>query len=238
MIAIHRFQPGLRLNVEKIARELGVSRVPVWEAMRRLQQEGIIRTIPNRGAFLLENPLERSLEIMEVLGHLDKLAGRLACERITDRVLDQLAQCLQDQLQAIEKADLGLYSSADLRFHGLICEASGNTYLKEMCESTTLRMLPARVEWLCIVPSLYMDHQEIVQGLANQDQARVEAALTRHAELAMNHVKDLLQSAKERKEMVRRIRKSFSPLKTLPKRTGNLRQEVDLLSSSRRKPKG
>jgi len=238
MIAIHRFQPGLRLNVEKIARELGVSRIPVWEAIRRLQQEGIVRAIPNRGAFLLENPLERSLEIIEVRGALDKLAGRLVCERISHRILDRLAQCLQVQLQAIETADLGLYSSADLRFHGLIYEASGNSYLKEMFESITLQMLPARVEWLRIVPSLYMDHQEIIEGLANRDQARVEAALTRHVELAMNHVKELLQSANERKEMVRRIRKNFSHLKALPKRAGSRKQKLDLLSNFGRKSKG
>ena len=237
MIAIHRFQPGLRLNVEKITRELGVSRIPVWEAIRRFQQEGIVRTIPNRGAFLLENPLERSLEIIEVRGALDKLAGRLACERISDRILDQLAQCLQNQLQAIETADLGLYSSTDLRFHGLIYEASGNSYLKEMFESITLQMLPARVEWFRIVPSLYMGHQEIIEGLANRDQARVEAALTRHVELAVNHVKELLQSANERKEMVRRIRKNFSPLKAFPKGTGSRKQKLDLLSNPGRKPK-
>jgi len=231
MIAIHRFQPGLRLNVEKITRELGVSRVPVWEAIRRLQQEGIVRTIPNRGAFLLENPLERSLEIIEIRGHLDKLAGRLASERISDRILEQLAQSLHDQLQAIETADLGAYSSADLRFHGLIYEASGNSYLKEMFESITLQMLPARGEWLRILPSLYMDHQEIIEGLANRDQGRVEAALTRHVELAMNHVKGLLQSANERKEMVRRMRKNFSPLKAFAKGTGSLKQKIDLLSN-------
>lgn len=238
MIAIHRFQPGLRLNVEKIARELGVSRIPVWEAIRRLQQEGIIRTIPNRGAFLLENPLERSIEVIEVRGALDKLAGRLACERISHRILDQLVLCLQNQLRAIETADLGLYSSTDLRFHGLIYEASGNSYLKEMFESITLQMLPARVEWLRIVPSLYMDHQEIIEGLANRDQARVEAALTRHVELALNHVTELLQSANERKEMVRRIRKNLSPLKAFPKAAGSRKQKLDLGSNPGRKPRG
>lgn len=231
MIVVHRFEPGLRLNVEKIARELGVSRIPVWEAIRRLQQEGIVRTIPNRGVFLLENPLERSLEIIEVRGALDKLAGRLACERISDRILDQLAKCLLDQLQAIETADLALYSSADLRFHGLIYEASGNSYLKDLFESITLRMLPTRVEFLRILPSLYLGHQEIIEGLANRDPGRVEAAVTRHVELAMNHIKELLQSANEGKEMVRRIRENSPPLKGFKKGTGSRKQKLDLLST-------
>ena len=52
MIADHRFQPGARLNIESIARELDVSRTPVWEAVRRLEQEGLVENIPNRGVFM------------------------------------------------------------------------------------------------------------------------------------------------------------------------------------------
>jgi DNA-binding GntR family transcriptional regulator len=228
MIVVHRFEPGLRLNVEKITREMGVSRIPVWEAIRRLQQEGIVLTIPNRGVFLRENPLERSLEIIEVRGALDRLAGRLACERISERILDQLAQCLRDQLRAIEKSDIGLYSSADLRFHGLIYEASGNSYLKEIFESITLQMLPSRLEFFRILPLLYLGHQEIIEGLNNRDPGEVEAAVARHVELAMNHVKGLLQSANERKEMVRRIKENSPTLKEPKKETGCRKQELDL----------
>jgi len=233
MIVVHRFEPGLRLNVEKITREMGVSRIPVWEAIRRLQQEGIVMTIPNRGVFLRENPLERSLEIIEVRGVLDRLAGRLACERISERILDQLAQCLRDQLRAIEKSDISLYSSADLRFHGLIYEASGNSYLKEIFKSITLQMLPSRLEFFRIFPLLYLGHQEIIEGLTNRDPGEVEAAVARHVELAMNHVKGLLQSANERKEMVRRIKENSPTLKGPKKKTGCRKQELNLLSNPR-----
>ena len=61
MIANHRFQPGARLNVEKISKELEVSRTPVWEAVRRLQQEGLLENIPYRGVFMVEMTLERAL---------------------------------------------------------------------------------------------------------------------------------------------------------------------------------
>ena len=206
MIAIHRFQPGLRLNAEKIARELGVSRTPVWEAIRRLEQEGIVQNIPNRGVFMAEIPLERVLEMIEARSALDKFAGRLASDRISERILNQLGQCLRDQLRAIETADISLYSSADFRFHGLIYEASGNAYLKELFESIILQMLPARMRILPILPLLYLGHQEIIQGLADRDPDRVEEALVRHTEIIMTHVKEQMRSANERKEMVRRMR--------------------------------
>lgn len=206
MIALHRFQPGLRINVEKIAREVGVSRTPAREAIRRLEQEGIVKTIPNRGVFMLENPLERVFEIMEARGALDELAGRLACARITKRILYQMERCLDKQLQAVDSGDLAFYSSTDVRFHGLIYEASGNTYLKELFESIILQMLPARLEILPIISSLYLGHQEILRALKDRDPDQVEDALTRHTELIMARTKEMLRTANERKEMVRRIR--------------------------------
>jgi DNA-binding GntR family transcriptional regulator len=224
MIAVRRFQAGLNLNVEKIAREMGVSRTPVWEAIRRLEQEGIVQNIPNRGVFLSEIPLERALEIIEVRGNLDKFAGRLACERISDRMLDKLTQCLRDQLRAIEAADLTLYSAADLRFHGLIYQASGNSYLKKIFESITLHMQPVRLDILRILPYLYLGHQEIIKGLANRDPDRVETATTNHIEIVINHIKNQLRSSIQRKKMVQRLRKKTPFLKGFKKRIRKQRQ--------------
>jgi DNA-binding GntR family transcriptional regulator len=218
MIAIHRFQPGLRLNAEKIARELGVSRTPVWESIRRLEQEGIVQNIPNRGVFMAETPLERVVEMIEARGVLDKFAGRMAADRISDSILKQLRHCLPEQLRAIERADISLYSSLDFRFHGLIYEASGNSYLKELFESITLQTLPARMQILSILPSLYLDHQKIIRGLADRDPDRVEEALAHHTEIVIAHVKKLMQSVNEREEMVRQIRMKVPYIGRLEKR--------------------
>jgi DNA-binding GntR family transcriptional regulator len=213
MMAVHRFEPGLRINVEKLARELGVSRTPVWEAIRRLEQEGVVRNIPNRGVFMIKISLERMLEVVQVRSALDILAGRLACLRIDDRMIDRLAECLPAQLRAIETADLVAYSAADLRFHRLIYEASHNGYLMEMFESTTFQMLPvphaARFETPAHLASVYVTHREALEGLANRDPDRVETALTRHAEIIADHIKGQMRAGTERKEMVQRIEEEF-----------------------------
>jgi DNA-binding GntR family transcriptional regulator len=134
-------------------------------------------------------------------------------------MIDRLAQCLPDQLRAIETADLAAYFLADNRFHRLIYEASGNSYLRELFESITLHMLPvpysSRV--LTSTPyqtSVYVAHQEVVEGLANRDQARVETALTRHSDIIMAHVKEQIRAETERKELVRRIKKQSQPSPT------------------------
>jgi len=64
MIAVHRLNPGWSQCREDSAR-VGCPAEPLWEAIRRLEQEGLLKNIPNRGVFLMEVPLERTLEVME-----------------------------------------------------------------------------------------------------------------------------------------------------------------------------
>jgi len=94
MVANHRFQPGARLNVEKISKELEVSRTPVWEAVRRLQQEGLLQNIPYRGVFMVEMTLERALELYQVREALEGLAARLAA---------QMRQKIGDARETVQK---------------------------------------------------------------------------------------------------------------------------------------
>ncbi len=212
MVFLNRFKPGRRLNVERLARELGVSRTPAWEAVRRLEQEGIVRTVPNRGVFMRENSLARVYEQMEVLGALDPMAGRLACGRITEQTIRKLMRCMRDQLKGIEVGDLVLYGAAEMQFHRLLYVASGNKYLAELFDSVTLQMLPSRLNHIPALPSIYLTHQEIIEGLKNRDPDRVEKALNRHIEIMLALIKEQMRSDAERKEIVRQIKKDSIPL--------------------------
>jgi DNA-binding GntR family transcriptional regulator len=207
MLADYRWKPGVRLNVMKIARELEVSRTPVWEAVRRLEQEGILQSIPNRGVFMAETSLERSVEVIQARGALDLLAVKLAASRITKRALDRLNRSLSEQLQALESDDVVRYSSADFQFHRLIYEASGNGYILEVFESIVLQMRPIRLNILPALTSLFLMHQEIYQGLADGNPDRAEKAMIRHTEIILSLTQESIVSSLERKEIVRRAKK-------------------------------
>jgi DNA-binding GntR family transcriptional regulator len=210
MIADYRWKPGVRVNVMKMARELGVSRTPVWEAVRRLEQEGILQSIPNRGVFMAETSLERSLEVIQARGALDVLALTLAATRMTRRVLERMSRCLSEQLLAIEREDVVLYSSADFQFHRFIYAASGNGYILELFESIALQMRPTRLKILPALPSLYLCHQEILQGLAEGDSSRAQDAMIRHSEIILNLTQESIKSSLERKDLVRRAKARFA----------------------------
>ena len=211
MIALHRFKPGFKLNVQKLSKELGVSRTPVWEAMRRLEQEGVVETIPNRGVFITRVSFKKILEVVEVRGALDAFAGRLACERIDNRTIDRLSQCLPEQLSAIENRDIGAYLLSDNKFHGLIYKASGNSYLMDLFEMVTLRMLSVPVSADILIrplhePSVFLAHRDIIDGLADRDQAKVELAITQHTEAIITFLKEKKRNETEIKETVRKFK--------------------------------
>src|SRR5512146_1184928 len=87
MIANRRFQPGTRINVERLARELDVSRTPLWEAVHRLEQEGVLFRVPQRGVFSAGLTAEQALGLYAVRQQLEAMAARLAAERITEASL-------------------------------------------------------------------------------------------------------------------------------------------------------
>jgi DNA-binding GntR family transcriptional regulator len=206
IIGGRRFEPGQRLNVEELAREMKVSRTPVWEAIRRLGQEGILQNIRNRGVFMAERPLERVRDILEVRSALDRLASSLAAERIKRPMLDKISRCLPDQLAALEAGNVESYYAADIRFHRLIAEAAGNSYLKGLYESITTHVFPTPFDIATVLPSIYLVHEEIVAALYDHDHERIDRAVAHHGELLMARLMEQVASEAERKAQVARIK--------------------------------
>jgi DNA-binding GntR family transcriptional regulator len=188
MVANHRFQPGARLNVEKISKELEVSRTPVWEAVRRLQQEGLLQNIPYRGVFMVEMTLERALELYQVREALEGLAARLAALYANEKILDKMGEILENQTKVVEKGDLLGYSRTDFDFHGLIHKMSRNAVLQEMLESLKTKMQPITVEVRPLLPRLYEDHLEIIAVIRSKDPEKSEKVLRRHNRVVQTQI--------------------------------------------------
>jgi len=137
-----------------------------------------------------------------------------------------LAACLPVQLAAIESGDVGAYMLSDNKFHGLIYEASRNSYLMELYDSITLRMLPVPVSTEMLIhpphqPSAYLAHQQVVEALAERDQAGVEAAMMHHTGVITAFLEEKARVEDSRREMVRRMEKQL-PLARLMKRRSPL----------------
>jgi DNA-binding GntR family transcriptional regulator len=180
MIAEHRFLPGSRLNVEELARNLGASRTPIWEAVRKLEQEGLLRSVPNRGVFLVELTRKAAIELYSVREVLEGMAARLAVAQITEKSLQKMERSLRKQEAIVQQSDLVAYSREDFCFHELIYAASGNAFLQEILEGIAHKARPIGMQITPILFELLSDHRNIVSALRQRDPVRAETAFREH----------------------------------------------------------
>ena len=127
-----RYGPGARLGEIEVAAELGLSRTPVREALRRLGSEGLVENLPNRGARVRSWSADDLDESYEVRAVLEGLGARRAAARVTREQLDQLAG-LADQMVGVDPSlghrppgDFGELAALNAEFHALIVSASGS----------------------------------------------------------------------------------------------------------------
>ena len=121
--------PGQRLMEIQLAEELGVSRTPVREAIRKLELEGYVVMMPRRGTYVANLSIRDVNDVFEIRTALDSLACALAAERITENELESLQRLLVAIGGQIEAGDMEKIVETDMRFHDLLYQASRNTRL-------------------------------------------------------------------------------------------------------------
>ena len=175
---------GTKLNEADIAAELRVSRGPVREAFRALDQSGLVRTEKNRGVFVRQVTLEEAHEIYEVRAALDELIGRLAARRIGAEQLARLKEIVKKMHAAARTFDSAAYYPLNIEFHEVLAEASGNGALIENYRRVVNELNLYRREVLArdskSIPLSARDHDEIVKAVAKGDSALAGRLLFDH----------------------------------------------------------
>jgi DNA-binding GntR family transcriptional regulator len=173
--------PGTRLREERIAEELGVSRVPVREALQRLEAEGYLVLTPRRGATVAAPSPERALEVMDIREHLEVLAARRAAAARGGPVAARLEKVVERGFAAIEAHRLAQIPDLIDQFHDLIAVASGNAELVALLEQ-----LRTRVRWMFEVDvehrseGSWADHRAILDAVLAGDEDGAAALMARH----------------------------------------------------------
>ncbi|HOV79140.1 MAG TPA: GntR family transcriptional regulator [Bacillota bacterium] len=187
-IILGRLKPGERLMEIQLAEEMGVSRTPVREAIRKLELEGFVVMVPRKGAYVAGISLKDIVDVFEVRAALEGLAAGLAAERITDGELEQLERSLI-QVNVSSPGDINVIAEGDSSFHNLIYLASRNqrlvqiiTHLQEQIQRFRMTTLsqPGRTK-------IALDeHKKIVEAISERD---IELAQT----LAREHIENAEQ---------------------------------------------
>src|SRR5699024_7714029 len=122
-------EPGTRLVEREIAEEFDVSRLPVREALRILQNEGLVESLPTRGMIVCELSLRLVSELFDVREALESLAARQAAHRVSLGATPLLDVTMAEVNDAVERGDKEAAHTANSRFHDEIIQLSGNNLL-------------------------------------------------------------------------------------------------------------
>jgi DNA-binding GntR family transcriptional regulator len=180
MIADQRFNQAGAINVEQLTHEMGVSRTPLWEAIRRLEQEGIVIHTPHKGVRVRELTRERALELYMVREALEATAARLGAGRALPQLISRMEQCLNKQARIVKEEDSVAYSRSDYEFHLMIYEASGNSLLMEILEGLRYKALPLAFRLSPQLREFLGYHREILEAFRRKDGPAAEKAIRRH----------------------------------------------------------
>ena len=184
-------KPGERLMEIPLAEELGVSRTPIREAIRKLEQEGFVVMIPRRGTYVADISLKDISQVFEIRSALEELAAALAAERITDEEIEALERMLVEIGNYIETKDMDKIVETDVAFHEVLYKASRNERLVEIIHNLreqTLRFRTVSMNQPGRLAKTREEHRLLVEAIANRDgkQARKMARMhMEHSEQAL-----------------------------------------------------
>lgn len=183
-ILSNRLSPGTALSVPELARQLGVSRSPVREAVQRLIYDGLATHVPNRGAEVSRVDIEDLRELYVVRELLEGLAARLATENLDVDSLGLLRGVLDDHEKVLaSEADIGAHVHLDTLFHRTLRDMAGNAHLTGVLEPIVGRShFALHSLWRSAdAPRLALDeHRQIVDAMVTGDPALAETAARQH----------------------------------------------------------
>jgi DNA-binding GntR family transcriptional regulator len=180
-----RYPPGKRLIADDVARALGVSRMPVREALHRLQVSGLINLTPHKGAVVSELSEPEIVEIYHIRAVLDGLAARLATPNLTPPDHQRVHALLDEMETAAKGKDLRAVLAVNRKFHTLIWKAARAPRLQELLEnlydaSQRFRnisvLIPGRLD------QITHEHRLIAKALARRDAPAAERHAKEHHE--------------------------------------------------------
>ncbi|QHJ01086.1 phosphonate utilization associated transcriptional regulator [Xylophilus rhododendri] len=182
MILAGDLAPGAKLTEITIATQLGVSRGPVREAFRMLDEAGLVRTEKNRGVFVRDIPLDEALEIFELRAVMEMYIGRKLAETATAAQAKSLRQLVDAMDQATKAGDAQEFHRHNLEFHDSLLRLAGNAkftahYRRLIRELSLIRRKNLTVESMAVYTK---EHRQIVKAIAAHDAEAAGQAMFDH----------------------------------------------------------
>jgi len=182
----------LRLDERVLGEQLGVSRTPVREAISRLEQEGLVRTIARRGAFVVRKTKEEIIDMIDAWAALESMAARLATSRASDEEIASLRKNFTNFDDSEEaKAHIDEYSATNIEFHQTIISLGKSPLISEMSDQLFFHMRAIRASTINQrdrISRSVIDHIRIIEAIEDRDPYHAEQLVRDHALELARHV--------------------------------------------------
>ncbi len=174
---------GSRLNESELSQRFNTSRGPIREALRALEEAGLLRTEKNRGMFVREIAFEEADEIYELREALEEIIGRRVARAITADGIERLRAMTDAMRAAAQAQELEQYAQLNLQFHDILLDTAGSAKLTETYQRLIKELSLFRLRALAGGGGLSVsahEHRDIVDAIASRDPERAGRALRQH----------------------------------------------------------
>ena len=188
-------QPGERLMEIKLANELGVSRTPVREAIRKLELEGLVIMTARKGAEVAPINEKDLREVLEIRRSLESLACELACRHVRESDLRKLRTINSEIDEAIDAENIELITQKDVEFHEAINEMTDNQRLVQMLHQLKEHIFRYRFEYIKEMKNkkvIVDEHNRIIESIASKDADLASREIERHIEIQEKYILNTL----------------------------------------------
>jgi len=190
---------GSQLSVPELARQLGVSRSPVREAVLQLVAHGLGQSEPRKGVIVSQLDEEALLGNHEIREVLEALSARRAATRVTSNQLSELDRLMKVQGKAFQTGDAELYVNTDQKFHESIAEISGHPGLAQFLHILTNQMrlnVSVAMSRIAHIDGGYHEHLAVLDAIRQKNPVKAEGAMRQHIKNARERVTEILASGR------------------------------------------
>lgn len=203
-ILSRELKPAQRLLEVKIANEMGVSRTPVREALRRLANEGLVKIVPNSGARVASPSSHEMDNSYSVREYLENMSVELACRTGMDkRTLERLDGLVRDGDAAYDAGDVDAFLAANNDFHRIIAEAGKNYVLSEYVDNIIQRTnvyIYFYSKFIEAENKSSDEHRAILRAIAQRDRIGAQELMKQHLERVHAMFSEAAAKAKEKEK--------------------------------------
>ena len=193
------YRPGEIFSESAMVADLGISRTPIREAIRKLELEGLVLMIPRRGAEVAEITEQNLRDVLEVREALEELSVKLACEHATQAQIEEMKQAAQVFKESLSGDDVTRIAEADVAFHDAINMATDNQKLIQILNNLREQMYRYRVEYLKnneVYEQLLEEHEFLIQAVIKHDKAQAKDIICRHIDNQEKAIAEFIRNKK------------------------------------------